>query len=179
LLFKFKNHSIKFYLLHFIFIFSRPKTVVSTLEKRSKKSPSPSAPSVTTSNTNTIKAHDDDVKIPEKSSVASDSHSVLANSLDSDEDHLEKLTGASSSTTTSSSIVENSKRVSSFDDGLKPLGILDQIKSSNTSINKLDSDFDNVGNDVSLRYRVEQQRNLNNNQAKLATENKVNICRDY
>jgi hypothetical protein len=156
------------------FIFFALKPLVSTLEKRSKKSPSPST-SVTTSNINTI-THDDDVKIT-ATSVASDSHSVLANSLDlsSDDDHLDKLT---SSTTTSSSLFDTSKRVSSFDDGLKPLSIVDQMKSSNTSINKLDFELDSAGNDTSMRYRVEQQRkgsipNINNNQVKVGNENKV------
>lgn len=171
----------------FPFIFSPKKQLsVSTLEKRSNKSPSPSAPSATSSNINTIKAHDDDVK-DSATPVASDSHSVpLANSLDlsSDDDHLDKLTGASSSTTTtSSSFFDNNKRISSFDDGLKPLiaplSIVDQLKASNTSINKLDSDFEsNVGNETAMRYRVEQQRkgsipNINNNQTKTGNENKV------
>ena len=179
-----RSISNQFYLFRFIFPFIFwPWTSVSTLEKSSKQSPS--APSVTPS---TIKAHDDNVKIT-ATSVASDSHSVpLANSLDlsSDDDHLDKLTGASSSTTTtSSSLFDANKRVSSFDEGLKPLiaplSIVDQIKASNTSINKLDYDFEGtVVNDTSMRYRVEQQRkcsipNINNNQEKAGSENKVNI----
>lgn len=171
------------YSASFFLLFFGPETSVSTLEKSSKQSPS--APSVTPS---TIKAHDDNVKIT-ATSVASDSPSVpLANSLDlsSDDDHLDKLTGASSSTTTtSSSLFDANKRVSSFDEGLKPLiaplSIVDQIKASNTSINKLDYDFEGtVVNDTSMRYRVEQQRkcsipNINNNQEKAGNENKVNI----
>lgn len=184
---KFKSKPVLFIPLHFSFIFSPKTNSVSTLEKRSKNSPSPSAPPAPSSNINTIKVHDDDVKIA-ATPVASDTHSVpLANSLDlsSDEDHLDKLTGASSSTTTttSSSFFENNKRVASFDDGLKPLitpvSIVDQTKASNTSINKLSSDLENtVGSETAMRYRVEQQRkgsipNMNNNQTKIGNENKV------
>jgi hypothetical protein len=174
-----ENHLLKFYLFSYLFIFFALKPLVSTLEKRSKKSPSPST-SVTTSNINTI-IHHDDVKIT-ATPVASDSHSVLANSLDlsSDDDHLDKLT---SSTTTSSSLFDTSKRVSSFDDGLKPLSIVDQMKSSNTSINKLDFESDTAGNDTSIRYRAEQQRkgsipNINNNQVKVGNENKVFLIKN-
>lgn len=92
------------------------------------------------------------------------------------------MTG-SSTTTTSSSFFDNNKRVASFDDGLKPLiapiSLVDQLKASNTSINKLDSDLESVvGSETAMRYRVEQQRkgsipNMNNNQTKTGNDAKV------
>ncbi|CRL07600.1 CLUMA_CG020565, isoform A [Clunio marinus] len=160
-----------------------PDSYVSTLEKRSKKSPSPLAQSETLSAINPIKDHADEDKIL-PTSVAIDSHSVpLANSLDlsSDDDHLEKLTGASSSTTTTSSSFLENKRLASLDDEMKPiiapLSLIEQLKASNTSLNKLESEIDVViGNETATRYRVEQQRkgsipNVNTNQNK--NENKT------
>lgn len=176
------------YSASFSFYFFALQTIlVSTLEKSSKKSPSPPpAPSVTSSNINSIKVHDEEeVQI---TTPLVDTNSVpLANSLDlsSDDDHLEKTTGASSSTTTttSSSFLDN-KRVSSFDDethGIKSLSIIEQLKSSNTSLNMIESEHESVtGNEVSMRYRIEQQRKnsiptANNNQKKTSAEKKVNV----
>lgn len=134
-------------LIYFCSIFS-----VSTLEKTSK---TPLSPLDTSSNiVHPAKVHDDTFKIS-TTSVASDSRSdsYLANSLDSDDDHFDKLTGPSST----SSFLEN-KRIDSFD-GSKPLiGIIEQIRTSNTSLNRLETDVDLlVGHEMTLRYRGDQQ----------------------
>lgn len=179
------NHLIKsnfIYSASFFYLFFARK-LVSTLEKSSKKSSSPTAPS-SPIKTSPIKANDD-VKV----SAPVDSHSVpLANSLDlsSDDDHLDKLTGASSGTTTTSSSFLDNKRLASFDDemqGIKPtnatLNIIDHLKTSNTSLNMLDSEQDvAIGNETLMRYRIEQQRKGsiptgNNNQTKGGGEHKV------
>lgn len=141
-----------------------PDSYVSTLEKSSNK-PSPSAPSATLSAISNIKSIDDDVKV-------SSTPVYLANSLElsSDDDHLDKLTGASSSTTTSSSFLEGMQV-------LKPLtektNILDQLKSSNTSLNKIEMEFDGATG----RYRTEQQRkgsiSNNNNQPRHESDHKT------
>lgn len=176
----------QFYLFRFILLLvSRPIILVSTLEKSSKKSSSPTAPSPPPIKTSPIKAHDE-----LKLSAPVDSHSVpLANSLDlsSDDDHLDKLTGASSSTTTTSSSFFENKRLGSFEDEIQgtkptiaPLSIIEQFKTSNTSLNVFDTEHDvAIGNETSMRYRIEQQRkgslpSANNNQTK-AGEHKVSF----
>lgn len=147
----------------FFFVLSL-KPLVSTLEKSSNKPPSPSAPSATLSAISNIKPIDDDVKVS--------TPVYLANSLElsSDDDHLDKLTGASSSTTTSSSFLEGMQV-------LKPLtektNTLEQLKSSNTSLNKIEMEFDGATG----RYRTEQQRkgsiSNNNNQPRHESDHKV------
>ena len=161
-------------------MFFARKLLVSALEKSSKKSSSPTAPSPPIK-TSPIKAHDD-VKV----SAPVDSHSVpLANSLDlsSDDDHLDKLTGASSSTTTTSSSFLDNKHVLDDLQGKPPvLSLIEQLKTSNTSLNMLDTEHDiAIGTETSMRYRIEQQRkgsipNANNNQTKTGGEHKVSVC---
>jgi len=152
-------------------------SLVSTLEKR-KKSPSPasavpsSVPLHPPQPQNIAHIHDDSVDEPTSSfhcSKSDPSTSLpLANSLDlsSDDDVLDKqlssLTGASSSTTTttSSSFLDN--KAVPIGGTTTTLPGVTELRSSNCSLNKIDSDGDvptpASGELIALRYRVEGQR---------------------
>jgi hypothetical protein len=160
------------YLLH-------GKILVSSLEKRSKKSPSPSAQPSLNINQITKSNHDEKHDESKKSSsptvvgneANSNSRSVAANSLDlsSDDDHIDKQTGpsaGSSTTTTSSSFIDNNKKTSSisFDNDLKSFivasGISDEVKSNDSIEKSSDIDKENVliSEKQQVRQKVEEQR---------------------
>jgi hypothetical protein len=111
--------------------------LVSTLEKRSKKSPSPpqNPPSSQINHNSVIESQTDP-----------NSHHLIANSLESDDD-----AGKSSTTTTSSSFVDG-KRILSFDEGRT------NVIGSNTSLNKSEIDAEGAVGEICNRYKVEQQR---------------------
>ena len=135
--------SLTIFLFTFDIFFSLTNLLVSTFEKRSKKSrsQSPSAPShqtsTITSNSSTTTIIENDI---------SSSHPI-ANSLESDDD---AVIGASSSTTTTSSSFMR-------DEGTN-LDQPQQLRASNCSLNKVDSDLDGGTVNDLMRYRVEQQR---------------------
>lgn len=141
---------------HFKFLF---EILVSTFEKRSKKSRSQS-PTAQTHQTTTTTSIENDISC---------SHPI-ANSVESDD---EAVIGASSSTTTTSS---------SF---LRDDGKLDPQRASNSSLNK---DMEIDGGTVSdlMRYRVEQQRKgsisiVSSNQITTSSggESKVSFLRKF
>lgn len=90
---------------------------------------------------------------------------------------MEKLTTSSSTTTTSSSFLD-SKRLEAealvFKPSIASQNIAEQLKSSNSSLNVLESDFEGL-NEPSMRYRIEQQRkgSIPFNTVKVGDESKV------
>lgn len=141
--------------------------LVSSLEKSSKKSPSPSAPPSNQSKSfNIIKPHHDDPHDDKKSppdapiDANSNSRSVAANSLDlsSDDDHVDnKLSGpsGSSTTTTSSSFIDSKQKNSllSFDEELK------SFMNNASNDEKSESEKENVLiNENYMKHKSDEQK---------------------
>lgn len=195
-----KISNISFYLFYFFYFCVKlqhhqyENILVSSLEKSSKKSPSPSAPSSNQKSFNIIKPHHDEPIEDKKSSpdaidANSNSRSVAANSLDlsSDDDHVDmsKMTGPSGSsttTTTSSSFIDNKQKTSlqSFDEELK--SFMNATGLPNDANEKSESDKENVlVNENFMKFKAEEQKtresisSISSIHLKNGNENKVKI----
>lgn len=171
------------------------KLLVSSLEKSSKKSPSPSAPPSNQKSFNIIKPHHDEPHdekhqktSPDATDANSNSRSVAANSLDlsSDDDHVDKMTGpsGSSTTTTSSSFIDNKQKSSllSFDEELK--SFMNATGLPNDANEKSESDKENVLiNENFMKHKSDEKAresvsSIGSIHLKNGNETKVNISCD-